>query len=110
MAEQRDRTVILGDETTGEERSILRARMTSDGGLELEGQDFGPSTSMVSDDGEYEYYWEVPAKHLAALREELEVPAEGDLLDVLVEHCSGPASRHLESLVSSSGLGRRSVI
>ena len=110
MAEQHDRTVTLRDETKGEEQSILRARMTSDGGLELEGQDFGPSTSMVSDDGEYEYYWEVPAEHLAALREVLGVPAEGELLDVLVEHFSGPESRRLESLVSSSGLGRLSVI
>ena len=110
MADRRHTTVTLRDEQRDNNSSSLWARITTTGELELEGQDFGPMTSMVSSDGEYEYYWNVPVKNLPALREVLGAPADVDLLDFLVEHFSGPASQTLESLVSGSGLGTLTVI
>ena len=110
MADRRDTTVTLRDEQRDDSSSSLRARITAEGELELVGQDLGPMTSMVSDDGEYEYSWNVPVETLPALREVLGAPADVDLLDFLVEHFSGPASQTLESLVSGSGLGTLTVI
>jgi hypothetical protein len=49
------RTVILRDETYGPDHRHLSAYV-DELGLHIDGQDLGPATSTVSDDGEYEWF------------------------------------------------------
>jgi len=72
--------------------------------LHIDGQDLGPSTAPVSDDGEYEYYQTVAAAHIPALLHVLGAGAGDYILDVLECHWSGRASYDLEDKLQESGL------
>lgn len=60
-SEERSRTVVLRNERSGADSRHLEA-YTDSLGLHIAGQDLGPGTASVSDDGEYEwesiYAWE----------------------------------------------------
>jgi hypothetical protein len=49
-------TVTLRDDRTGPTWYRLWAYVDEGGNLHINGQDLGPGTSMVSPDGEYEYF------------------------------------------------------
>jgi len=72
--------------------------------LHIDGQDLGPSTAPVSDDGEYEYYQTVAAADIPALLHLLGADASEDIVDVLERHWSGRASYDLEDKLQESGI------
>ena len=97
----------LRDERDGQDSRFLSARLSDDGDLLIEGQDLGPGTAMVSDDGEYEWVRTVAAADLPRLPELIGAAAEEDLLDVLAERFTGDASYELERLIRESDLPSR---
>jgi hypothetical protein len=94
------RTVSLRHEVHSLDRRFLEAYLDRHGDLHFEGQDLGPSTAMVSGDGEYEYFRMVAAEHLDDLRGLLDISAGEDLLDALAARWSGDASYELERRLS----------
>ena len=48
------------------------------GNLHVDGQDFGPQTAIVSDDGEYEFFYTVLAADIPALMRVLGADHAGD--------------------------------
>ena len=54
------RSVDLRNEHIGRDERHLHAKLVDGVGLVVEGHDFGPGTAPVSDDGEYEYRYEIP--------------------------------------------------
>lgn len=91
-------TVILRDEhrEDGNERH-LRARIKDDGSLEIEGQDFGPATSMVSPDGEYEWWETIAPQYLPQLVALLGGEPGEPILDLLVNRYTGDRSYDFEA-------------
>lgn len=85
-------------------KSFLDAFLDDQGNLHLEGQDLGPMTAGVSDDGEYEYFLEMSATDLPRLLELLGAPSGGDVLAELASNWSGPASYELERMIDESGI------
>ena len=99
------RRVVLRDEQTSRDRRVLTAYLDVDGSLILEGQDLGPGTSLVSSDGEYEWWRTIRAEHLDRLVALLGgETGDIDLLDLLETRWSGVASYELESLIAESGI------
>ncbi len=52
----RGRMVTLHEETKGPNTRSVWARIDREGDLHIEGQDLGPATSVISGDGEYEWF------------------------------------------------------
>jgi hypothetical protein len=103
MASQK-RRVPLRHERNGRDRRFLDASITEAGDLLIEGQDLGPSTSVVSSDGEYEWRRTIKAEHLPALLELLDAPPGADVLQVLASHWRGAASYELEKRIRESDI------
>jgi hypothetical protein len=97
------RSFVLRDERDGEDWRFLRAYLR-DGDLVLEGQDLGPATATVSNDGEYEYFETVKAADLPQLLHVLGEPADADILEVLARSWRGSASYELEERLRHSGV------
>lgn len=98
------RTVVLRNERKGKDQRHLRAYLDEEGNLVVEGQDLGPSTAVVSDDGEYEYRKRIAADDVASLRSVLNIGDDVDILDELARNWSGPASYELERRIRESGV------
>lgn len=96
-----ERVVVLRNEHGERDSRHLRARLRSNGDLCIEGHDLGPGTSVVSGDGEYEWFKTVRSQHINELRRLIGAGASEDLLDFLGEHFSGSASYDLEQLLRS---------
>jgi hypothetical protein len=94
-----ERRVTLRDEVYGPDRRSLWAYFDSDGNLRIDGQDLGPKTAMVSEDGEYEWFQTIKKADLPRLRELLGADDREDLLDVLEARWSGSNSYDLERLL-----------
>ena len=56
--------VTLRDERDGADRRHLAAYLDDEGDLHIDGQDLGPGTRMVSEDGEYEWFTTIAAADL----------------------------------------------
>jgi hypothetical protein len=91
--------VVLRDERSGADRRNLWAYLDDEGNLHIDGQDLGPATALVSNDGEYEWFETISAEHLPQLLVLLGGAPGGELLDLLEERWSGPRSGDLESLL-----------
>jgi hypothetical protein len=98
------RAVVLRNERKGKDQRHLRAHLDEDGNLVVEGQDLGPGTALVSDDGEYEYRKRIAAADIASLRSVLSIGEDVDILDELGRNWSGPASYELERRIRESGI------
>jgi hypothetical protein len=101
------RSVTLRDERDGADRRHLSARLGDAGDLLIEGQDLGPATGAVSDDGEYEWVRTVAAADVPALLRLLGAPPGADVLDVLEARFTGPAACELERLLRSGAVPSR---
>jgi hypothetical protein len=97
------RIVTLRDERDGLDTRHLEAYLDETGNLHIDGQDLGPSTSIVSSDGEYEWHTTVKAEDLPRLRGLLGA-AEANLLDVLKQQWSGDRAGNLEALIRDSDI------
>lgn len=82
----------------------LDARLGTDGALDITGQDLGPVTRMMSDDGEYEWGYSVAPENVPTLVVALGgLPGE-DIIDVLERCWSGRNVGGLESAIRASGV------
>lgn len=98
------RTVTLRDEKDGQDSRHLCAWLDDRGNLHIDGQDLGPATAIVSDDGEYEWFETIQAEHLPRLLVLLNANPGDDILAVLEQHWSGRRSHELERLLRESEL------
>ena len=97
-----NRKVTLRAERSGSDVRNLRAYLLDDGSLRIEGQDLGPGTAMVSDDGEYEWYRTVRAGDVPQLVRLLGGEPSSDVLDLLQERYTGTESYELERVLRES--------
>ena len=91
----------MREEASGDDRRYLTASLSEAGDLTLEGQDLGPSTSIVSSDGEYEWLQTVRVEHLLVFRHRLGIDEAEDLLDSLARNWNGARSYDLEAVLRS---------
>lgn len=92
------REVTLRDEVDGPNRRYLGASIV-DNQLRIAGQDLGPATSIVSDDGEYEWCRTVRRSDIPALAAVLGAEPNEDILDLLERVATGEGSYELERLL-----------
>jgi hypothetical protein len=100
---RRGRTVQLRSDSDGADSRYLWAYCDTEGDLHIDGQDFGPSTRVVSPDGEYEWFQTNPAHDLRLVRL-LGGSPERDILTLLEERFSGSHSDDLERLLRESDI------
>jgi len=100
-------SITLRAEITGHDRRYLSATVDGDGNLVLSGQDLGPGTSMVSPDGEYEYWITVEAAYIPLLLARLGAPERSDILEVLALAWTGERSYGLERIIRDDGVPHR---
>jgi hypothetical protein len=98
------RQVILRNERSGLDTRHLWAYLDEEGNLHIDGQDLGPATAPVSDDGEYEWFSTISHQDLPQLMGLLGAPADADLLDVLERKWSYARSYELEKVLRESGI------
>jgi hypothetical protein len=97
-------TVVLRDEHDGADSRHLSAHLTAGGDLRIDGQDLGPATAPVSDDGEYEWTTTVRAEHLPGLVALLGGDPGADVLGLLAERYTGPRAYKLEQILSGGAV------
>ena len=98
------RKVTLRAERTGADHRHLEAYVDDDGALHVDGQDLGPGTAIVSDDGEYEWFESIDAVHVPRLVVLLGGQLGEDVLDVLERDYTGVGSYELEKRLRESDI------
>jgi hypothetical protein len=98
------RRVSLRAERNGRDTRFLEAWVDALGALHLDGQDLGPGTAAVSDDGEYEWHRTIPASELPRLIALLGGEPGDGILDLLAHYYTGRASYELERVIRESGI------
>ena len=96
--------VILRNERRGADTRHLWAYLDDEGNLHIDGQDLGPATAPVSDDGEYEWFRTISRDDVPKLMGLLGESGDADLLDVLQRKWSGAHSYDLEKVLRESGI------
>jgi len=96
--------VVLRDEQEGRDSRHLWAYLDAEGALHIDGQDLGPGTAIVSDDGEYEWFQRIPSKDVPRLVAILGGNRGDNVLDVLEQNWTGGRSGELERLLRESDL------
>jgi hypothetical protein len=104
MAENSRRTVVLRDERTERDWRNLWAYVDEEGALHIDGQDLGPSTAVISSDGEYEWFATYAAEHVPEIIALLGGRNGEDVLDLLAREWSGPRSYSLEERLRKSNI------
>ena len=100
-------SIELRADITGQDRRYLSATVDGEGHLVLSGQDLGPGTSLVSPDGEYEYWITVEAAHIPLLLARLGAPERSDILEVLALTWAGERSYELERIIRDDDVPHR---
>lgn len=95
---------MLRDERDGPDSRHLDAYLDEAGNLHIDGQDLGPSTSIVSGDGEYEWQLIIKADDVPRLLNLLGAHEGAHILDVLEQDWSGDRAGHLEALIRESDI------
>jgi hypothetical protein len=98
------RTVTLRDERSGSDSRHLWAYLDDEDNLHIDGQDLGPGTAVVSNDGEYEWFQKISADDLTRLLDLLGAPSAADVLDILEQQWTGGKSYDLERLIRESDI------
>jgi hypothetical protein len=96
------RTVSLRAERNGADWRNLDAYIDEAGNLVIDGQDLGPGTAMMSDDGEYEWKYTFPPSSIGPLLAALGGGAGEHILDVLSRRYTGPGSYDLEAVIRAT--------
>ena len=96
------RRVVLRDEHRGADWRALWAWVDSAGALHIDGQDLGPATAAVSDDGEYEWFVTIAAAEVPRVVELLGGAPGDQVLDVLERGWTGRHSYRLEEMLRDS--------
>ena len=93
-------TVRLRDEEMEDGSHLsLWAYLDSLGRLHVDGQDLGPVTKSVSEDGEYEYFKIIAKKDIPLLIKHLGGKPEDDILDLLAKNWTGEKSYEFEKIL-----------
>jgi hypothetical protein len=95
--------LTLRDESRGKNHRFLCAYCDERGNLHVDGQDLGPLTAPISDDGEYEWWQTIDASHLPALVQALGGQPGEPILTVLARYC-GDGSYDFERILRESGI------
>src|SRR3954451_19199396 len=95
---------MLREEQDGPDRRYLWTYLTPGGALHIDGQDLGPGTAPVSDDGEYEWFQTIRPAHLPRLVALLGGEPGTDLLDLLAERSTGDGAAELERILREVGI------
>lgn len=98
------RRVVLRDEREGRNSRHLWAYLDAEGALHINGQDLGPATAIVSDDGEYEWFQRIPSRDVPRLVVMLGGNPGDNVLDVLEQNWTGGRAGELERLLRQSDL------
>jgi hypothetical protein len=98
------RQVQLRNERNGPDSRHLWAYLDDEGNLHIDGQDLGPSTAPVSDDGEYEWFKTIKQVDVAKVVALLGGEAGDDVLDLLESRYTGSSSYELERRLRDSGI------
>ena len=98
------RNVMLREEKQGPDSRYLWAYLDQLGNLHIDGQDLGPSTSLVSLDGEYEWFQVIAVNDLPRLVELLGGDPSTNVLDLLEAQWRGPQSYEFERLIRKSDI------
>lgn len=101
------RKVELRAERSGPDKRNLWAWVDGSGDLHIDGQDLGPATAFVSDDGEYEWERTIAAVDVPRLIDLLGGEREVDILDLLEQRYTGDRSYELEKLLRESDVPSR---
>ena len=96
------RKVTLRAERNGADYRWLGASIDDAGALHIDGQDLGPGTAIVSDDGEYEWFETIAAGDVPRLVVLLDGEPGTDVLDLLERHWTGLRSYELERRLRES--------
>ena len=96
--------MTLREERSGKDYRWLGAYVDDDGRLHIDGQDLGPGTAVVSDDGEYEWFETIAAADVPRVVELLGGSAGEDVLDVLERAWTGAQSYELERRLRESSI------
>jgi len=99
-----ERKVTLRAERTGKDYRHLEAHLDKEGNLHIDGQDLGPGTAIVSDDGEYEWFETIDAADVPRLVVLLGGQLGEDVLDVLERDYTGTGSYELEKRLRESDI------
>ena len=98
------RTVILRAEQAGTGQRHLSAYV-DERGLHIDGQDLGPGTSIVSDDGEYEWFETIAPNDVPRVVALLDGQPGEDILDLLERSWTQPGrSYELERRLRESDI------
>jgi hypothetical protein len=98
------RKVTLRAERTESDYRHLEAYVDEAGDLHIDGQDLGPGTAIVSDDGEYEWFETIDAVHIPRLVVLLGGQMGDDILDILERDYTGIGSYELEKRLRQSDI------
>jgi hypothetical protein len=101
------RKVVLRAERDGVDSRFLDAYLDERGDLHIDGQDLGPGTAPVSDDGEYEWFTTIAAADVPRLVMLLGGQPGDHILDLLEQRYSGAGSYELERLIRESAFPLR---
>jgi hypothetical protein len=93
------RKVTLRNERAGNDSRCLWAYVDDEGNLHIDGQDLGPSTAPVSDDGEYEWFQTIRCEDVPRLVARLGGGPTAHVLDLLETRWSGARSYDLEKIL-----------
>jgi hypothetical protein len=88
----------------GRDSRHLWAYLDAEEALHIDGQDLGPATALVSDDGEYEWFQRISSRDVPRLVAMLGGRPGDDVLDVLEQHWTGDRAGELERLLRESDL------
>lgn len=95
------KTVVIRNTKDADDTRYLGARLNSSGDLLIEGHDIGPGVSKVFGGGldEYEWSYTVKSKDLLFLIRALGGKEGDDILDLIVDRCTGERAVDLEEVI-----------
>jgi len=96
--------ITLRDEHDGDDHRNLVVYLDELGQLHIDGQDLGPGTAPVSDDGEYEWFQTIAAADIPRLCQLLGGYAGETILAILTRKYTGDRSYELERLLRDSDI------
>lgn len=96
--------MTLRSERNGADYRWLGAYVDDAGALHIDGQDLGPGTAPVSDDGEYEWFETIVAADVPRLVALLGGQPGDDVLDLLERDWTGLKAYDLERLLRQSDI------
>lgn len=98
-----DPTVTLHHHRDADGTRHVRARLTSDGALVVEGQDLGPGVERIFGRSEYEWALTVPADEVEGFLASIDSTGR-PVLGAVADHFHGPAAHQLKAHLDEHGI------